>query len=155
MNENFVLLKTDKIGSTFGTPKILPICCFCCPLSFSLSMDKQLLISTGIVKNASGSAYVELGNMKIICSVQGPRDSFRSVDDQDQGILYCDFKYAPFAQKDVYQPNLLVPCFSLLSLGRTEKLNPCLCSWRRSSPRVLIWRLSRRPLLSCTSWYLK
>lgn len=88
-------------------------------------MDKQLLISTGITKNASGSAYVELGNMKIICSVQGPRDSFRSVDNQEKGILYCDFKYAPFAQKDVYQPNLLVFCFCFCLFYRTEKRNQC------------------------------
>ena len=90
-------------------------------------MDKQLLISTGVVKNASGSAYVELGNMKIMCSVQGPRDSFRSVDSQDKGALYCDFKYAPFAQKDVYQPNLLVSCFSCFLLFRTEKRSQCPC----------------------------
>lgn len=90
-------------------------------------MDKQLLISTGVVKNASGSAYAELGNMKIICSVQGPRDSFRSVDNQDKGALYCDFKYAPFAQKDVYQPNLLVSCFARVLFFRTEKRNQCPC----------------------------
>lgn len=62
-------------------------------------MDKQLLISTGIIRNASGSAYVELGNMKILCSVQGPRDSFAADGYSDKGRVMCDFKYAPFSKK--------------------------------------------------------
>ena len=71
-------------------------------------MDKQLLVSTGIIKNASGSAYVELGNMKILCSVQGPRDSFLNDSNTDQGIIKCDFKYAPFAFKGFYKERRLV-----------------------------------------------
>ena len=65
-------------------------------------MEKQLLISTGVVKNASGSAYVELGNMKILCSVHGPRDTFLMQGVNEKGKLFCDFKYAPFAKKDSY-----------------------------------------------------
>ncbi|KAK8822746.1 hypothetical protein WA556_001639 [Blastocystis sp. ATCC 50177/Nand II] len=66
-------------------------------------MNKELQISTGVVKNASGSAYVELGNMKILCSVQGPRDSYLSDGFNDRGKLFCDFKYAPFSIKGVYK----------------------------------------------------
>ena len=65
-------------------------------------MEKQLLISTGVIKNASGSAYVELGNMKIICSVHGPRDTFLNKQENEKGTLFCDFKYSPFARKDCY-----------------------------------------------------
>ena len=77
-------------------------------------MDKQLLISTGVVRNASGSAYVELGNMKILCSVQGPRDSFVSDAYNEKGKLMCDFKYAPFAKKNCYREMKQVLHFILL-----------------------------------------
>ena len=63
-------------------------------------MDKQLLISTGVVENSSGSAYVELGNMKIICSVHGPRDTFLTKGVNEKGAIVCDFKFAPFSRKE-------------------------------------------------------
>ena len=84
-----------------GTPEVAlapRIACF-----WRHTMSKELLISTGVVKNASGSAYVELGNMKILCSVQGPRDSFLADGFNDKGKLFCDFKYAPFCMKDTYK----------------------------------------------------
>ena len=71
-------------------------------------MEHQLLISTGVVKNASGSAYVELGNMKILCTVQGPRDSFLSGENNDRGRIFCDFKYAPFAIRGVSRTQMHV-----------------------------------------------
>lgn len=77
-------------------------------------MDKQLLISTGVVQNASGSAYVELGNMKILCSVQGPRDSFASDAYSDTGRIMCDFKYAPFSKKGIYREFKQVLLFMLI-----------------------------------------
>lgn len=66
-------------------------------------MDKQLLISTGVVRSASGSAYVEMGNMKILCSVHGPRDSFIADGYNEKGKIMCDFKYAPFSKQGAYR----------------------------------------------------
>jgi exosome complex component MTR3 len=76
-------------------------------------MEKQFLISTGITKNAAGSAYVELGNMKITCSVHGPRDNFLSDTYKSKGELFVDFKFAPFCNKDKYRLMTQVGCFTL------------------------------------------
>lgn len=65
-------------------------------------MEKQLLISTGIVKSQWKMPMSELGNMKILCSVHGPRDTFLMQGVNEKGKLFCDFKYAPFAKKDSY-----------------------------------------------------
>ena len=94
------LFSLQKFPPEILSPKVLGNLVFS---HFSLyTMEKQLLISTGVVKNASGSAYVELGNMKIICSVQGPRDTFLNKQENEKGTLFCDFKYSPFARKDCY-----------------------------------------------------
>lgn len=89
----------------FSSVKTLNSCLF--------RMNKELLISTGIIQNASGSAYVELGNMKILCSIQGPRDSFSSTVYSDKGRIMCDFKYAPFAIKGTYKQTRQVSIISL------------------------------------------
>ena len=41
--------------------------------------------------------------MKMLCSIQGPRDSFSSTVYSDKGRIMCDFKYAPFAIKGTYK----------------------------------------------------
>ena len=61
---------------------------------------RSMFIKTKIVNNASGSAYVEIGNTKVICSLHGPKISKKKYNTySDEGRIYCDFKYAPFAQK--------------------------------------------------------
>lgn len=52
----------------------------------------------GLVSQAKGSAYVEAGNTKIICSVYGPRETERKDEtDMKSGRLVCDFRLAPFS----------------------------------------------------------
>ena len=57
-------------------------------------------MKTGVVKRASGSAYIELKNTKVLCSVYGPRPMGASQSFSSTGNLYCHFKYATFAKKD-------------------------------------------------------
>ncbi|XP_060721562.1 exosome complex component MTR3 [Tachysurus vachellii] len=52
----------------------------------------------GLVSQAKGSAYLESGNTKIICSVFGPREAERKDEtDMKTGRLACDFRLAPFS----------------------------------------------------------
>lgn len=95
-----IVIQNHQICSIFALPKFPRFVILF--LGLVEPMEKQLLISTGVVKNASGSAYVELGNMKILCSVHGPRDTFLMQGVNEKGKLFCDFKYAPFAKKDSY-----------------------------------------------------
>lgn len=58
-------------------------------------------LRTGVVSNASGSAYVEQGQTKVLCSVHGPRTKQQGMSEySDKGELTCDVRFAPFAQLD-------------------------------------------------------
>ena len=60
---------------------------------------RAMSMSVGVVKHAAGSAYVELGATKVLASLFGPRTVGPGADYSDEGILSCDFKFAPFAQE--------------------------------------------------------
>ncbi len=51
---------------------------------------------TGVVSSASGSAYYQCGNTKVICAIYGPKPSLRS-QSFDRGVIVCDVSFAPFA----------------------------------------------------------
>lgn len=52
----------------------------------------------GLISQAKGSAYLEAGNTKIICSVYGPKEiERRDETDMKTGRLVCDFRLAPFS----------------------------------------------------------
>ncbi|KAI8072378.1 ribosomal protein S5 domain 2-type protein [Gongronella butleri] len=57
---------------------------------------RSLYLKTGLVNQANGSAYIEMGKIKVVCAVYGPRQ-LKKVGFSAQGILTCDFKFAPFA----------------------------------------------------------
>ncbi|OIW00486.1 hypothetical protein TanjilG_05836 [Lupinus angustifolius] len=52
---------------------------------------------TGAVNAASGSAYAEFGNTKVIVSVFGPRESKKAVMYSDTGRLNCNVSFTTFA----------------------------------------------------------
>ncbi|KAK4741879.1 hypothetical protein SAY87_025467 [Trapa incisa] len=52
---------------------------------------------TGAVNAASGSAYVEIGNTKVIVSVFGPRESKKAMKYSDIGRLNCNVNYTSFS----------------------------------------------------------
>lgn len=58
---------------------------------------RPIIYETGLVSGANGSAYLEFGGTKVICSIHGPRSSTRPSTFSDIGQLECEFKYAPFA----------------------------------------------------------
>ncbi|XP_048886536.1 exosome complex component MTR3 [Brienomyrus brachyistius] len=52
----------------------------------------------GLVSQAKGSAYIEAGNTKLICSVFGPREAERKDEaGASSGRLLCDLRFAPFS----------------------------------------------------------
>ncbi|CAD5120168.1 DgyrCDS8744 [Dimorphilus gyrociliatus] len=50
-----------------------------------------------VISQAQGSAYIEIGNTKVICSVYGPREVKKRDEFSMDGQLCCDFKFATFS----------------------------------------------------------
>ena len=70
---------------------------------------RPVTINMGTITRAPGSAYLEWGNSKLVCSVYGPRSaSARSTGKtfQTLGNVSCEINYAPFAgtERFVHQP---------------------------------------------------
>lgn len=63
---------------------------------------RRIFLDIGLITQASGSAYIEMGNTKVICGVYGPKSiaSRRDAYFSETGQLLCDFKFAPFARLD-------------------------------------------------------
>lgn len=54
---------------------------------------------TGVISQSKGSAYIELGKTKVICSVFDPREIPNRNEFSINGELFCEFKFAPFSFK--------------------------------------------------------
>jgi len=61
---------------------------------------RKIFCRPGVVSQAGGSAYIEVGNTKIVAACYGPRDLLRTREYSASGKLSCEFKYAPFACKN-------------------------------------------------------
>uniref|UniRef100_A0A182TAE4 Uncharacterized protein n=1 Tax=Anopheles maculatus TaxID=74869 RepID=A0A182TAE4_9DIPT len=62
-----------------------------------LEESRKYYAKVGVVSTAKGSAYIELGNTKVIVSVFDPREIPKQNKFNELGELYCDFKFSPFA----------------------------------------------------------
>ncbi|XP_065215335.1 exosome complex component MTR3-like [Planococcus citri] len=58
---------------------------------------RSIVMKTGVISHAKGSAYVEYDKTKVICSVFDPREIPNRSDYSLNGELYCEFKFAPFS----------------------------------------------------------
>jgi exosome complex component RRP41 len=59
---------------------------------------RQLSIETGVVPNADGSAYIEMGKNKIIAAVYGPREMHpKRLSKPNMGVLRVRYHMAPFS----------------------------------------------------------
>ncbi|KAI3450583.1 hypothetical protein Pfo_007248 [Paulownia fortunei] len=63
----------------------------------SLHQCRPAFLRTGAVNSASGSAYAEFGNTKVIVSVFGPRESKKAMMYSNMGRLNCNVSYTAFA----------------------------------------------------------
>lgn len=62
-----------------------------------ISICFVVVLKTGIVSQAKGSAYIELGKTEVIVSVFDPREIPNRTDYCLNGEIYCEFKFAPFS----------------------------------------------------------
>ena len=58
---------------------------------------RKLRASLGVLPAANGSAYIEQGNTKVLCSVYGPHEPRGQRDMVDKVIVNCHLSIAPFA----------------------------------------------------------
>ncbi|KAG0173681.1 hypothetical protein DFQ28_009183 [Apophysomyces sp. BC1034] len=57
---------------------------------------RPIFLKTGLVTQANGSAYIEVGNTKVVCAVYGPRQLKKSGFSKN-GTLNCEFKFSTFS----------------------------------------------------------
>eukprot|EP00761_Pharyngomonas_kirbyi_P007307 gb/GECH01007317.1/.p1 GENE.gb/GECH01007317.1/~~gb/GECH01007317.1/.p1 ORF type:complete len:257 (+),score=56.38 gb/GECH01007317.1/:1-771(+) len=57
---------------------------------------RDTFTETGVTSAARGSAYIEMDNTKVICSVYGPRQIMNEFT--EQGRLTCEIRFATFSQ---------------------------------------------------------
>ncbi|XP_065181482.1 exosome complex component MTR3-like [Sycon ciliatum] len=65
----------------------------------ALDAVRPMFLQCGTVAQASGSAYLELGSTKLLCSVHGPRDTVRRRDFQLTGQVNAEVKFTPSASR--------------------------------------------------------
>ncbi|XP_076749940.1 exosome complex component MTR3 isoform X2 [Xylocopa sonorina] len=87
---------------------------------------RKIFLKTGIVSQAKGSAYIEMGDTKVICSVFDPREVPNKNGYCVQGEIYCEFKFATFScqKRKIHQQNAEEKQYSLI-LQRA--LEPAVC----------------------------
>ena len=63
-----------------------------------LEQMRHVFVKTGVISQASGSAYVEFDATKVMCGVYGPRQGGKTgTATNDRGRLDVDVKLATFA----------------------------------------------------------
>jgi len=66
---------------------------------------RPLKIQAGVLKRADGSAYVELGENKVLAAVYGPREMHpRHRQQPDTAVLRCRYNMAPFSVEERKRP---------------------------------------------------
>lgn len=60
----------------------------------------KILCNTGVIKDSSGSAFFQIGDTKVICSIHGPRQHIGGIS-SELGVVECECKYATFATEEV------------------------------------------------------
>ncbi|XP_011637905.1 exosome complex component MTR3 [Pogonomyrmex barbatus] len=87
---------------------------------------RNIFMKTGIVSQAKGSAYIEMGDTKVICSVFDPREIPNKTGYCVQGELFCEFKFAPFShhKRKLHQQDAEEKEYSLIM---QRALEPAVC----------------------------
>ncbi len=59
---------------------------------------RPIKIESNVIKNASGSAYIEWGKNKILAAVYGPREALpKHTADPEKAVIKCRYSMAPFS----------------------------------------------------------
>lgn len=71
-----------------------------------LDQLRPFRIEVGVLKNADGSAFIELGNNKIVVAVYGPREVHpKHMALPDRGIIRCRYSMATFSVAERKSPS--------------------------------------------------
>ncbi|XP_043286489.1 exosome complex component MTR3-like [Venturia canescens] len=101
---------------------------------------RKMFVKTGIVSQAKGSAYIEMGKTKVVCSVFDPRETSNKSGYSIQGSLYCEFKFATFScvRRRVHQHDSEEKEYSLIM---QRALEPAVCRHEFPNFQVDIYAL--------------
>nr|XP_040237457.2 exosome complex component MTR3-like [Anopheles coluzzii] len=91
-----------------------------------LQESRKYYAKIGVVSTAKGSAYVELGNTKVIVSVFDPREIPKQNKFCELGELFCDLKFSPFASA-VRKTHQTDARERSMAAALTSALNPSVC----------------------------
>lgn len=71
---------------------------------------RKLFAKHNVISQASGSAYLESGNTKVLVAVYGPRPVTKGKENFERGQIVCEMKYACFstAKRSSYAPVLFL-----------------------------------------------
>jgi exosome complex component RRP41 len=59
---------------------------------------RPISITANPIRNATGSAYIEWGNNKVLAAIYGPREALpKHTSDPDRAIIKCRYMMAPFS----------------------------------------------------------
>lgn len=89
---------------------------------------RPLKIEVGILKNADGSAYIELGNTKVLAAVYGPREVVPKHEELiDRAIIRCRYRMLSFSTLERKSP---APSRREIELSKVirEALEPAILS---------------------------
>jgi exosome complex component RRP41 len=68
---------------------------------------RPVKLKVGVLKRADGSAYIEMGNNKILAAVYGPQELHpRHQQQPETAVLRCRYNMAPFSVVDRKKPGL-------------------------------------------------
>lgn len=66
---------------------------------------REMKVEAGVLKNADGSAYVELGKNKVLAAVYGPRECHpRHLQDPTKAIIQCKYNMQAYSVDDRKRP---------------------------------------------------
>lgn len=97
---------------------------------------RPVVMKAGVVKNANGSALVQLGKTKVIAAVYGPRDLYpQYLQEFNKAILRCRYVMVPFSSEERVRPGPSRRSIEISKVTR-EALEPAL--WLEEYPRTVI-----------------
>ncbi|KAJ0171475.1 hypothetical protein K1T71_013025 [Dendrolimus kikuchii] len=88
---------------------------------------RKMFAINDVVTQAKGSAYIELKQTKVVCSVFDPREIPHQNEFSQLGQIYCEVKFAPFSCPRKRRPHAPEAEERALSVALRKALEPTVC----------------------------
>ncbi|XP_077145038.1 exosome complex component MTR3 [Ranitomeya variabilis] len=95
---------------------------------------RAVFVRAGLLSQAAGSAYIEVGGTKVLCSVSGPREWGGG---EGRGRLLCELRWAPFSRAGAWYSAAARPAALLLQ----ESLEAAVRLERFPRAELALWAL--------------